>query len=155
MPRVSNFRAVATKASIASLFAMVEVDGEVELHVASEHAAYTIRNRCYAYRSKLRKANLEVNGLALSSYDGVEFSYGPIPDHPEEKWWFRLTYEIVVEFDLIVPENHFGPIPHFDTLAEDSDVPQLTGQSAEEAFHHGMDDFMDQRKPPIDDDIPF
>lgn len=155
MPRVSNFRAIATKASIASLFAMVEVDGEIEIHVASEHAAYTIRNRCYAYRSKLRKSNLATTGLEASTYDGVEFSYGPVPGHPEEKWWFKLTYEAVVEFELIVPEHHIGDLPHFDTLAEDSDVPQLTGISHEEAFHHSADEFMNTRMTASDEEIPF
>jgi hypothetical protein len=147
MPRVPNFRAIATKGSIASLCALAEQDGEVTAFFENRSQCYNIRNRIYQYRSKLRKQNLAVTGVEASSLDGFEFEYGPVDkSQPDGKWFFRMSYGAEIEFEIQVSEHHEGELPHFDTIA-DGDVPLLPiehRRSADEEFHDTAQQQLDE-----------
>lgn len=150
MARPRNIHAIATKASIASLYAMAESRGFVQIRVKSEADCYNIRNRLYAHRAALRKTAHAVTGIAGSSLDSFKFSWEP--EYAEEtgetdfggprpttgNYIFTIDSEgATVEFDLLIPEWDHDPIPDFDTPIIDPD------------------EFIDPPPQILDDEIPF
>lgn len=147
MPRVPLHRALATKASITALFAMAEAEGFVEVFVDSEAKAKLLRNKCYAWRSRIRKQGLALTSVETSPYDGYSF---PIEyDPPTGKWRFRIDSDEEVEFELIVEEG--VEVPNGFDWCSESDVPQVSLEQAEEKFHGAVNEYYKYQ----DDDIPF
>lgn len=122
MPRIPQVHAVASKASITSLWTMAEAEGEVIIRVASRHHAYLIRNKLYAHRAQLRKAAGAVTGIEVSHLDGYKISYWEEElfgeggnSEPSGKWILRIALDEQVEFELLLADDFAGEIPHFDT----------------------------------------
>lgn len=158
MPRVSQFHAVATAASIASLYGMAEAQGEVQILVKDRHACLLIRNKCYAHRTKARKQNSSINGIAASHLDAFEFSYGEYPDDAQGRWFFRISYEQIVEFEILIPDGvEDSELPEFDTLCEHSDVPIRNGPTDSDGIPLSEIDFHRRANEQFDPDpeIPF
>ena len=147
MPAVPLFRAVATKASIANLWALAEADGEVTIFTDSEYKILQIRNKLYAYRSRLRKNNLSLTGVETSTLDGFGFEYGAnrSATSPDQAYYLRITYGDEVEFTVLVAEDHVGGIPEGFDLIHESDVPQRPSIDPVDEFH--------QTAPALIDDI--
>lgn len=137
MPAVPNHRAIATKSSIGALFAMAEAEGFVEIWLASEHQCKLIRNKCYAWRSRIRKQGLALTSVETSPYDAYTFTW--VFDPIAEKYKFRIDSDEQVEFELIVPDEATIP-PGFDWAVE-SDLPQISLDRAEAEFNQAADDF--------------
>jgi len=147
--RPPNYRAIATKASIQSLFAIAEAEGEVSIWVDTEHACTVIRRKCYAYRAQLRKGNVSLTGMETSAFDSYTFPYAQ--DNISGRWKFTITANEEIEFELILPEDPVKPIPHFDWIDPEHDVwtspPNL--ENLENEFEKSADEFTD------DENIPF
>lgn len=150
MPAVPLHRAIATKSSIGALFAMAEANGFVEIWLDSEHACKLIRNKCYAWRSRIRKQGLALTSVETSPYDSYTFTW--TFDDPADKWRFRVDSDEQVEFILIVEEST-QLVGDFD-WCPDSDIPQVSLDQAEGEFHAAVNNFIDPYAPP-DDEIPF
>lgn len=121
MARPTNIRAITTRDSIANLWSLAESQGEVTIYVADERAAYLTRNKLYAHRTRLRRQSMAHVGIEASHLDGFGFAYGLLnPDDPTGKWYLTITYDIIIEFELVVPEG-LSPdqLPHFDRSHED------------------------------------
>lgn len=131
MPSVPNIRAIATKESIATLWAMAEQQGEVTIRVASRHACYLIRNKLYKHRAYLRKQAQAHVGVEASHLDGFKITYRE-EDEATGKWFLTISYDDVVEFELILPDDFdLSTLPHFDTaLAEDDDWKEIEDDAA-------------------------
>ena len=146
---------------------MAEADGEVVIFVANEAHCKLIRNKCYAFRSQRRKQNAAVTGVALSHLDAFQFSYGMCGNqsaYPDQypKWYFRIAFDDIVEFELLIPETHEGDLPHFDIpIEEEGGVPHITtpGYTAEDEFHltHGpaIGDYLSTQQTQSDEETPF
>lgn len=126
MTRIAASRAIATKTSIAALWAYAESQGTVTIRLSSRAAAINIRNKIYAHRAALRRATAAHTGIEASHLDVFtfelveEFVDGadgyPIPT---SRWLFTITLDLVVEFELLLPDDYDpGPIPHFDLAPE-------------------------------------
>lgn len=121
MPRVPLLRAVTTKDSIANLWTLAELHGEVTIQVPSKQAAYNVRNKLYAHRAMLRKQALAHTGTLASHLDGYSFELGPSPDDPD-KHYLKITAHVLIEFELIIPdwwEVDDSLLEGFDILDED------------------------------------
>lgn len=140
MPSAPSHRAIATKATIATLFAMAEADGECSILVDSEHACTVIRRKCYAHRSQLRRGNLSLAGLETSPYDAFTFPYTHIGEIG--RWKFTITANETVEFELLVPEETGFDISRFEFLT-DTDFPQLSLEQTEQLFETSADEWHD------------
>lgn len=154
MPAVPLHRAIATKSSIGALFAMAEAEGFVEIWLPTEHACKNVRNKCYAWRSRVRKQGLALTSVETSPYDSYTFTFAY--DDPTCRWKFRIESDEQVEFELIIPDGcveedlqRYG----FDWATE-SDLPQMSLDQAEGEFHAAVNNFIDPYAPP-EDEIPF
>lgn len=135
MPAVPRLRAIATKDSVANLFAMAETDGEVIIRVDSENACLRIRNQLYKHRTGLRKQSHNLLGIEASHLDGFKFSFwrevAPTLENPYElvptgKWSLRIAYDVQIEFELLLPDDYdLDTLPHFDTINDDEFVTQM------------------------------
>lgn len=140
MPAVPNHRAIATKSSIGALFAMAEAEGFVEIWLATEHQCKLIRNKCYAWRSRIRKQGLALTSVETSPYDSYTFTW--VWDQTANKYRFRIDSDEQVEFELIVADDQTIP-PGFDWCS-DSDLPQVSLDKAEENFHHAVNEYTEE-----------
>ena len=105
MARPSNIHAVATKSSIAALWAMAETHGSVSILLPSHVACINIRNKLYAHRNALRKQAAAHVGIEASHLDSFKFQYAQLDGDHEFKWMFTISYDVEVEFELILPEG--------------------------------------------------
>lgn len=109
MPRPKNIHAVATRASIASLWAMAETHNTVQILLPSYSACLNIRNKLYAHRAALRKQAAALVGIEASHLDSFKFSFQQLEVETQEpqqpKWLFTISFEVEVEFELILPEG--------------------------------------------------
>lgn len=124
MTRSRLVKAVATRDSIANLWTLTELQGEVTIHCESRRHAYLIRNKLYAHRSMLRKSAAAHTGTAASTLDGYKISFGPLEGYDEgeenNKWWLTITYHDIVEFELVVDDTVADEkIPHFDVIDDE------------------------------------
>jgi len=166
MPQPRYLKAITTKASITSLWAAAEIHGEITVRLADKRACYAFRNKLYAHRSALRKAAHAHVGVEASNLDGFKISYreelewreveGSLnsAERPTGKWLLTIAYEELVEFELLIPDDWVGDIPHLDTTLEDE-------------WAAGPSDLIDPVPPPTppadlrgshpgyDDEIPF
>ncbi len=147
MPAVPLYRAIATKSSIGALFAMAEAEGFAEIWLASDHACRLVRNKCYAWRSRIRKQGMALTSIETSPYDGYTFTWKF--DDTVNKYRFRIDSNEQVEFELIVPEDCSE-----ETLSSlgfnwitDSDMPQISLDKAESLFHQAVNEFVDDEIP--------
>lgn len=141
MPAVPTYRAIATKASVATLFAMAEADGEASVYLETEHACMVLRRRCYAHRSQLRKHNMALTGMGVSAYDSYTFPWQYCENLG--KWKFTVTANELIEFELIVPEDTLFDISRFEFI-QDSDVPQVNLDRLERAFESSVHDWSEE-----------
>lgn len=142
----SNPRYLTTKDSIASLFAMAEQYGEITIRLWSQDHCYKVRNQLYKHRAAARKSAKALTGLEASHLDGFgfeyreEFAYHPSADgldtnyQPTGKWLFTITYNLQIEFELLLPEGWEGELPHLDAAPFDyeEDFPPLVVHSESE-----------------------
>ena len=133
----SNPRYLTTKDSIAGLFALAEERGEITIRLGSQDHCYKVRNQLYKHRAAARKAAKALTGLEASHLDGFgfeyqeEFAYHPSTDgldtnyHPTGRWLFTITYNLQIEFELLLPPDWEGTIPHLDVAPSDheDDLP--------------------------------
>ena len=147
MPAVPQYKAVASKASIATLFAMAEIDGEARILVESEHACILLRRKCYAHRSQLRKSNISLTGLGISPYDSYTFPWRYL-DHLG-KWEFTITSNELIEFELLIPDDTAFDISRFEFIT-DSDIPQFNLDHHEAQFERAADEWQDSLDHPMD-----
>lgn len=122
MARLPNIIAIATKDSIANLWLMAERDGFVTIRVPSERACINIRNRLYKHRETLRKQNQAIQGIHASHLDNFKFQFRAEvqvddgPSRPTGKWLLTITYDEIVEFELILADDYdTSTLPSFDT----------------------------------------
>lgn len=144
MPAVPLHRAIATKSSIGALFAMAEAEGFVEIWLNSEHQCKLIRNKCYAWRSRIRKQGMALTSVETSPYDGYTFTWAF--EDTTARWRFRIDSDEQIEFEIIINANAEHPPvipPGFDWVT-DSDLPQLTLDQAEGMFHAAANEFSDE-----------
>lgn len=105
--RPKNIHAVATRSSIASLWAMAETHNTVQILLPSYSACLNIRNKLYAHRAALRRQAAALVGIEASHLDAFKFTFSLLEhdtEHPG-KWLFTISYEVEVEFELILPDN--------------------------------------------------
>lgn len=122
MPRSRLVKAVATKDSIANLWALTELQGEVTIHINGRREAYLIRNKLYAHRAQLRKMAATHTGVEASTLDGYKITYGPFEPAGDDppKWWLTISHHDIVEFELVVDDDvEEAAIPHFDVIDEE------------------------------------
>ena len=112
MTRPATIRAIATKDSISNLFAIAEANGTAQVRVMGSSAFYRLRNACYAHRTSLRRSALALQGIEASHLDAFKFDYRLEEDG---YYYFTISYDVIVEFEFIVPESWEGDLPHFDT----------------------------------------
>lgn len=135
MPLQPAVRAVATRDSIANLWAMAEATGSVTIRVASKRHCYLIRNKLYKHRATLRKNSHALQGIEASHLDGFKINYweetqweqivGDLQSHnvPTGQWLLTISYDEMVEFELLLEEDYdMTTVPHFDTL-DDLTIP--------------------------------
>lgn len=123
MPKTRLVKAITTKASIESLWAVAEANGEATIYTATEHACVLIRNKLYNHRSKARKSNARHMGVEASSLDRFTITYSHDPDRVKDPWRLTITDQDIVEFTIEIDDDE-TPSIHFDTLDPDTDVPQ-------------------------------
>lgn len=118
MTRPPNIHAIATRDSIANLWLLAERDGEVTIRTSSERACINIRNRLYKHRESLRKQNAALQGVHASHLDNFKFTFKAETEGEHRvmtgKWLLTITYDEIVEFELLLPENYQGELPSFD-----------------------------------------
>lgn len=118
MPRKSPLVAVATKSSIASLWSLAEINGEITIRLRSQREARNVRSRLYSYRANLRKSALSHTGIEASSLDSyVPRIYPELSETGQTTDFWLLTIDTgeVITFEVLLPEDFpEEDIPHFD-----------------------------------------
>lgn len=150
IPTSSRQRYLTTKDSIAGLFALAEEHGEITIRLGSKDHCYKVRNQLYKHRAAARKAAKALTGLEASHLDGFGFEYReevthyPCPDdlsshyQPTGHWLFTITYNLQIEFELLLPPDWEGTMPHLDAAPIDHE-----------------DSLPRQEPHPEEDDLPF
>lgn len=163
MPRIPFSRAIATRDSVANLFAHAERHGEAIVLLPSEAACYRMRNALYGAVSKSRRHARELTGSGKGMYDDFAYSFFPYEglDEAYSGWYqFLITHSKLVEFILLVPDWYDeaidGPLPVLDLAPEELPLEDLQDLSPPEGSPYPHDDtYNPEPQASEDDSIPF
>ena len=96
--------AIATRDTVASLWAAASAQGEVTIRLPSQHACLVTRNKLQAHRAALRKQAQSHTGFAASAYDKFKVLYRQEIDfnlYPTGYWLLQITPNDYLQFELL------------------------------------------------------
>lgn len=128
MTRPKNSEAIATRDTIANLWALAAAKGEARLRVPSRSAAFNVRNKLHAFRAELRRQAQAHTGFHASSYDKFKVLHREELDlnlAPTGYYLVSITTKDFIEFELLT-----GPTPPRDPVI--SAKEPCNGQESQE-----------------------
>lgn len=100
----SRQSSIATRDTIASLWAAASSKGEVTIRLPSFHACIVTRNKLQSHRAALRRQAQAHTGFAATAYDKFKVLYRQEIDfnlYPTGHWLLQITPNDYLQFELL------------------------------------------------------